>query len=163
MTAMIVSFFESMKYVGHMLPVAFLRVYTGYYFFNRAMEHFDGDFLVQPILSRSIDEWLPVSQAPEWYKDVLESIVVPNWKIFAYLVTYCEFAIGICFIIGFFVRPTALLGIFLTANLFYQTGPFVSDLHRLFLAIFMMMWWVGAGRCMGMDYFFYKRQRGIWW
>jgi uncharacterized membrane protein YphA (DoxX/SURF4 family) len=106
---------------------------------------FLGDFLVQPILSRSIDEWLPVSQAPEWYKDVLESIVVPNWKIFAYLVTYCEFAIGICFIIGFFVRPTALLGIFLTANLFYQTGPFVGDLHRLFLAIFMMMWWVGAG------------------
>lgn len=160
---MIVSFFESMKYVGHMLPIAFLRVYMGYFFLERALERFDGDFLVQPMLSRSIDEWLPISTAPEWYKDILERVVVPNWKVFAYLVTYTEFLIGISFLIGFLVRPVALLGVLLTINFFYNTGPSVADLHRMFLAVFIIMWWVGAGRCMGFDYFFYKRQRGIWW
>lgn len=161
--SMIVSFFESVKYVGHMLPIAFLRLYMGYFFLERALERFDGDFLVQPILSRSIDEWLPISTAPEWYKDVLETVVVPNWKIFAYLITCTEFIIGVSFLIGFLVRPVALMGVFLTINFFYNTGPSVADLHRMFLAVFIIMWWVGAGRCMGFDYFFYKRQRGIWW
>lgn len=163
MPTMIVSFFESIKYVGHMLPMAFLRIYTGYFFLERALSRFEGDFLVQPILSRAIDEWLPVSSAPEWYKSILETVVVPNWKVFAYLVTYCEFLIGVSFMIGFLVRPTALIGLFLTLNFFYNTGPYIGDLHRLFLAIFAVMWWLGAGRCLGLDYFFYKRQRGIWW
>jgi len=160
---MIVSFFESMKYVGHMFPIAILRVYMGYFFLERALDQFNGDFLVQPILSRSIDEWLPISTAPEWYKDILESVVVPNWKVFAYLVTYTEFLIGVSFLIGFLVRPFALLGVFLTMNFFYKTGSLVTDLHHVILAVFIVMWWVGAGRCMGFDYFFYKRQRGIWW
>lgn len=146
-----------------MIPVAFLRIYTGYYFFVRAQSRFNEDFLVQPILSRSIDEWLPKSNSPEWYKHLLESVVVPNWKIFAYLITYSEFFIGLSFMFGFVVRPAALLGLFLTINFFYNSNPVVGDLHRLFLALFVMMWWSGAGRCLGLDYFFYKRQRGIWW
>ncbi|MCC7403116.1 MAG: DoxX family membrane protein [Bdellovibrionales bacterium] len=160
---MIVSFFESIKYVGHMLPIAFLRIYMGYFFLQRALERLNSEFLVQPILSRSIDEWLPISTAPEWYKDLLETIVVPNWKVFAYLITYSEFVIGISFLLGFLVRPVAILGVFLTINFFYNTGAAVADLHRVFLTIFIVMWWVGAGRCMGFDFFFYKRRRGIWW
>lgn len=160
---MIVSFFESVKYVGHMLPVAFLRIYVGYYFLQKSLTRFDSDFLVQPILSRSIDEWLPISTAPDWYKNILETIVVPNWKIFAYLITYCEFIIGVAFILGFLVRPIAILGLILTLNFFYNTSPVVGDLHRFYMVLFFTMWWLGAGRCLGFDYFFYKRQRGIWW
>ena len=34
---MLVSIFESAKYIGHLIPVAFMRIFVGYYFFQEAM------------------------------------------------------------------------------------------------------------------------------
>jgi thiosulfate dehydrogenase (quinone) large subunit len=31
------------------------------------------------------------------------------------------------------------------------------------LVLFLILAWLGAGRCLGLDYFFYKRDRGMWW
>ncbi len=160
---MFVAFFESVKYVGHLLPLSFLRIYVGYYFLGNAIAKLDGDYLLQPRLAAAINEFLPQSQAPAWYASLLETWVVPNWHIFAYSITYCEFVIGICFMIGFLVRPVALLGVFLSLNYIYTSAPSLAELHKAYLAIFLIMAWLGAGRCLGFDYFFFKRNRGIWW
>lgn len=160
---MITAFFESIRYVGYLWPMAFLRIYVSYYYLDMAYARVNGDFLEAPRLAVSITRWIPMSHAPEWYLEFLENVVVPNWKIFAYTITYFEFVIGISFLIGFLVRPVALLGIFLCINSIYAIGFPTVEQHQLLLSVFLVLLLMGAGRCLGLDYFFYKRQRGLWW
>lgn len=160
---MIVTFFESFKYVGHMFPLIVLRGYTALFFLGSAYEKYDGDFLFRPRLAATINEFLPLSEAPSWYQGVVESVVVPNWQIFAYLFTYCEFLIGLSLLLGFLVRPLCLLGLLLTGNYVYMLSPAESQTYQLLLTVFLVLGWIGAGRCLGFDYYFFKRQRGIWW
>ena len=160
---MIVAFFESFKYVGHMFPMALLRIFMGLFFIGSGYDKYNGDYLFEPRLAASINSHLPLSSAPDWYKTVVETVVVPNWQIFAYTITYCEFLIGFGFLIGFLVRPLSLLGFLISLNFVYLSSPDVSLLYKTYLAMFATMAWLGAGRCLGFDYFFFKRQRGIWW
>ena len=104
-----------------------------------------------------------MSSAPDWYKEFLDKVVVPNWQVFAYCVVYFGFLVGISFILGFFVRPVALIAALVTLNFIYNSGPEIIELHKLHLVLFLILAWLGAGRCMGLDYFFYKRDRGMWW
>lgn len=160
---MFVAFVESIKYVGHLFPIAFLRVFLGYFYLNLALEKIRGDFLLLPRLAADISDWLPRSQVPEWYKSFIEFYFIPNWQFFAYAVTTLEFAIGVSFILGYLVRPVALLGVFLCMNMVLLGGPAQEDLQKTLLAVHFTMAWLGAGRCLGIDYFFYKRKRGLWW
>jgi thiosulfate dehydrogenase (quinone) large subunit len=160
---MFVAFFESAKYVGHLYPIAIMRIYLGYYFLNTALVRLSGEFLKQPKLAATIVENLPHHDLPTWYANILHDVVVPNWQFFAYFITYCEFIIGVSFLIGFLVRPASLIGLFLMFNFIYAGSNASVDLQQTFLALFIVMFWVGAGRCFGLDYYFYKRQRGLWW
>ena len=157
------AFFESFRYVSHLIPLAFMRVYMGYYFFEQGLLNAKGEFLLQPRLAAQISEWLPQSSAPLWYKSFVGEYVVEHWRVFAYSITYFEFLIAVSFILGFFVRPVAILGMFLCLNFIYNSNPITVDLHRTMFALFFVMLWAGAGRCFGFDYFFFKRHRGIWW
>lgn len=161
---MVVAFVESIKYVGHLLPVAFLRVFIGYFYFNQALLGAYGRFLTQPILAEDVRNFLPQNAAPVWYKVFLETVVVPNWQIFAYAVVVMQMVIGVSYIIGYLVRPMSLLGIFLALNLTLALGGQPTQLQTTFLLVLhFTLGWMGAGRCLGLDYFFYKRRRGIWW
>lgn len=160
---MIAAFFESIRYVGLLFPVAFLRIFVGYQYFGTALNKAQGDYLVQPRLAAEISEWLPQSSAPLWYKSLISEYAIEQWQVLAYTITYCEFLIGVSFILGFFVRPVSMLGIFLSINFIYNSSPVAADMHQAYLTIFITMLWLGAGRCIGLDYFFFKRQRGIWW
>lgn len=160
---MIISFLESFKYVGHLLPVVFLRVFLGYYYLNQALLKYAGDYLFRPRLAAEIAEWLPTSQAPIGYKAFIESYVIPNWQYFAYGVTGLEFLIAFSYLFGLFVRPVALLAAFVAFNFALLSGPSIEPLFKTFFAIHLTLAWLGAGRCLGFDYFFYKRQRGLWW
>ena len=162
-TLMLVAYLESLKYVGHLFPVALLRIYLGWSFLITAWGRYQGDYLSQPRIAATITEWAPSSAAPEWYKEFLDRVVVPNWQVFAYCVVYFGFLVGLSFILGFFVRPVALLAAVVTLNFVYNSGPDLIELHKLHLVLFLILAWLGAGRCLGMDYFFYKRDRGLWW
>lgn len=160
---MFVAFFESVKYVGHLLPIAFLRVFLGYFYLEQALLKYKGDFLFRPRLAAQAVESLPSLQAPEWYRSVIETVIIPNWQVFAYVFTGVEFCIAVSYILGYVVRPVALMGVLLSLNLLILSGPASEDLHKTFLAIHILMAWVGAGRCLGFDYYFFKRRRGMWW
>lgn len=161
---MLVAFVESIKYVGHLLPVAFLRVFLGYYYFNQALINLHGDFLTHAYLAEDIRNHLPVSTAPDWYKVFLETIAIPNWHFFAVSIVVLQFAVGVSYILGYLVRPLSLVAIFLGMNLMLALGPHQSELQSTFmLLIHFTLGWLGAGRCLGVDYYFYKRRRGIWW
>ncbi len=158
---MIVSFFESLKYVGHLWPISFLRIFVGYYYFEQALEKVQGEFLQRPVIAAMIHEWLPSSSVPEWYRVIIEQIVLPHWEIFAYIVVAVQFFIGGSYLIGYMVRPASLLGIFFCLNGIHQSG--LLEFQELMMAVFFTLGWIGAGRCLGIDYFFFKRRRGIWW
>jgi thiosulfate dehydrogenase (quinone) large subunit len=161
---MLVAFVESIKYVGHLLPVAFLRVFLGYYYFNQALLQLHGDFLTHAYLAEDVRNFLPRSTAPEWYKHFLEVIVIPNWQIFAWVIVIAHLVIGLSYILGYLVRPMSALAILLGLNLMLALGTQQYELQTTFvLVIHFTLGWLGAGRCLGLDYYFYKRRRGIWW
>ena len=160
---MFAAFFESVKYVGHLVPLSFLRVYLGYSYLQMALLKFNSDFLVRPRLAGEVAEILPGLQAPLWYKNAIESILIPHWQTFAFGVMGLEFAIAISYLFGYVVRPVAVLAAIMAFNQVILAGPEHDDLPRLLLAIHLLMAWVGAGRCLGFDYYFYKRRRGLWW
>lgn len=160
---MIYAFLESFKYVGHLFPIVILRVYVGQWFLAQALIKIRTDYLYQPKLAAMISENLAYSVAPGWYKHFLETTVIPNWQVFAYSHTYFEFLVGVSLIIGFLSRPMALVGALIATSGFYISQGETTTLYQLLLVICLVLAWLGAGRCLGLDYFFFKRQRGIFW
>ena len=160
---MLFAFFESVKYVGHLFPIALLRVYLGYFYINQAILRYGSDFLDQPRLAESALHWLPRSLAPMWYREFLQHVLIPNWLFFAFSIMVAEMLIGLSLVFGYLVRPFCLLGLILSLNMLWIYGPDDASLYRTLIAVFITLAWLGAGRCLGCDYFFYKRRRGIWW
>ena len=160
---MIYSFFESLKYSGHLLPISFLRFFIGAYYLQHFLEKYNGDFLNRPTLAAQIAESIPGLQIPGWYKLFLETLFIPHWQIFAFTILGIELCIAISYLLGYVVRPIAIVAAILSLNLMILLGPATEDLNRIFVVIHLTLAWLGAGRCLGLDYYFYKRQRGLWW
>ena len=161
---MLVAFVESIKYVGHLLPIAFLRIFVGYYYFNQALINLHGDFMTHAYLAEDIRNYLPRSPAPEWYKALLENVIIANWQPIAVGITVCYLLIGLSYILGYLVRPFSFVAIVLGLALMLALGPQQSELLTTFaLVLHFTLGWLGAGRCLGVDYYFFKRRRGIWW
>ncbi|MEY4617515.1 MAG: hypothetical protein RJB66_2475 [Pseudomonadota bacterium] len=162
---MLVAFLESFKYVGHMFPIVLLRAFIGWYYLKQALQKYSGEFLFKPLLSHQLSEWLPHSGAAVGYKAFIEEFVIPhpNWVVFAYAITALEFLVAFSYLTGFLVRPLAVLAAFLCFNLAMLSGPAQEPFYLTLFVVHVTLAWLGAGRCFGLDYFFYKRRRGIWW
>jgi thiosulfate dehydrogenase [quinone] large subunit len=160
---MMIAYLESLKYVGHLWPVALFRMAMGYWFLRLAVARVESDYLLQPKLAALISETNSSLPSDTWWTQFLDHVVVPYWQFFAYTQVYTEFLVGISFLLGFFVRPVALAGALLAISLVSIDGPMLATQHRLETAVFLLLAWVGAGRCLGLDYYFYKRHRGWMW
>lgn len=160
---MLVSFLESFKYLGHLYPIAFLRVYLGYFYLESAIRKYNEGYLDQPIIVEMITQWLPSSNAPNWYQTIIEVLAVPNWIAFSTIFIAIEFIIGISFLIGYLVRPMSIIAIFIALNFMWFSSPDQATLFKALIAINVTLCWIGAGRCFGIDYYFYKRMRGWLW
>tara|TARA_B100001248_G_C27384910_1_gene459078 strand:+ start:1172 stop:1654 length:483 start_codon:yes stop_codon:yes gene_type:complete len=160
---MLVAFLESIKYAGHLFPIAFLRIFMGYYYLQEATEKYSSDYLTQPLLAETISESLRNQIPPLWLHSFLENVAIPYWQVFAHLLASVEFALGICLLIGYLVRPACLLAVLVSTFFIWISPPEQAFLHTTFIAINITLAWFGAGRCIGFDYYFYKRMRGIWW
>jgi thiosulfate dehydrogenase [quinone] large subunit len=160
---MLVAFFESIKYSGHLVPISFLRIFVGYYYLQSFLAKFSGDFLIRPRVAEMISQNLMTSQAPEWMKWILNTYMVVHWQGFAFSLVALELAIAVSYIVGYVVRPTALLGAFLTVFMIYLNPAASQDFFKILLATHVTFAWLGAGRCLGLDYYYFKRVRGVWW
>ena len=160
---MIVSFLESFKYIGHFYPIAFLRVYLGYFYLEQASFHYKGDFSTQPQLSEMINQWAPSSGAPGWYQDFLIQIVAEQWQFFSSAISVTEFLIGLSLVLGYLVRPFTVLAAFVAMHFLWISSPDQSLLYKTLIAVNLSLCWLGAGRCFGIDYYFYKKMRGWLW
>ena len=160
---MFAAFIDSVKYVGHLIPVAFLRIFMGYYYLQQALFKYNGDFLARPRLAAQIADVLPGLNAPFWYKMIIERMVIQHWQGFAFIILGLEFTIAFSYLLGYVVRPVAILGVFISLNYLILLGNGTDDLYRTFMAVHLIMALIGAGRCLGFDYYFFKRRRGLWW
>ena len=160
---MLVSFLESLRYVGHLFPLSVLRIYMGYVFFVDAIEKKSRGFLEQPLLVDQLQKGMKFGSVPPWYEDVVKSVMIPHWQWCAYLLIFLQLFVGASYLIGYVVRPAAIIGMVLSLHFLAMASGSEIVTYQTFVVIHMTLGWLGAGRCLGIDYYFYKRHRGYWW
>jgi len=101
--------------------------------------------------------------AVSFYRPFLSTVVVPHAVFFGYSVGVIESIIGICLLLGFWVRAASVLAILFLLNLTLATwwGPghgapiwryFGAELDHLpLLLLFIIFFAVDAGRVWGLD------------
>lgn len=135
--------------------LAFLRVTTGLFFLYQGLQKLkEGSHFTQA-LPGILHHWA-VTNPLVWYKSFLLQGVIPHAPLFAQLVIFGEIAVGVSFLLGFFIRfsgPCAVL-----MNLSYllasqQTGPAALGVNLAFILISMSLFWGNAGHYCGLDQF----------
>ncbi len=160
---MIRELLESLKYVGHYFAICFLRIYVGIHIFNLGWSKYHGDYINEPLLAAQINEFLRLGSYPAAIEYFFIEIVRPYWSIFAQLQVSLEIATGLLLIFGFLVRPTVFLLLVYLWSFSYIQDQVLWPWISLFSAVLFTLGWAGAGRCVGLDYYFYKRYRGFLW
>lgn len=92
-----------------------------------------------------------------WFAWLYETLVVPNAVLFSWLTIVLQVLLGLAFIVGFAVRPAALVGLTLDFSIFMlgnsRIPPFFAVMHLFVLA-------TGAGRFYGLDGYLIGRLEG---
>jgi uncharacterized membrane protein YphA (DoxX/SURF4 family) len=103
------------------------------------------------------------SSAVGFYRPFLSGLVLPHAVFFGYLVGVIELAVGIALLLGLWVRPACLLGIFFLLNLtlaaWWEPGHgaavwryFGARLDTLPLTLLLIIFFAAdAGRVWGLD------------
>ena len=100
-----------------------------------------------------------------WYKDFLETTVLPHAALFATLQTIGEVAVGVGLLFGVLTRLAAVLGLFLALNfgLATQWMSFGQQgFHVLLITSMVIFLITGAGRRWGFDHWL-RRTRALRW
>lgn len=160
---MIAELLESLKYVGHYFAIFFFRIYIGFFVLNMGLDKYSTSYITEPFLAAQINENLSLSQTPEIVDYFYLDIVRPHWTYFASFQLYLEIIAGLLIIFGFCVRPTALILILYFGLIVYIANQNLWPWFGLLSAALFALGWAGAGRCVGLDYYFYKRYRGFLW
>jgi thiosulfate dehydrogenase (quinone) large subunit len=79
-----------------------------------------------------------------WYASFLQSFVLPNAALFAYLVTFGEVLIGIALILGILTGIASFFGVFMNLN-YLLAGAVSTNPILGFLALFLILAWRIAG------------------
>jgi len=160
---MLQAYFESIKYVGHLLPMSFLRIFLGYFYLDLVFKDWKSFILGVGGYSDIFVEALNKAQIPAWYRLLLSEQIIPHWQVYAFIIIGLQLAVGVSYIIGYVVRPISILAVFLCLN-YLMIYPAEREIFfKLCIACHAILAWAGAGRCLGIDYYFYKRRRGLWW
>jgi thiosulfate dehydrogenase (quinone) large subunit len=79
-----------------------------------------------------------------WYASFLQSVVLPNATVFAYLVTFGEVLIGLGLIFGVLTGIAAFFGVFMNLNFLLAGAVSINPVIGT-LAIFLVLAWRIAG------------------
>jgi thiosulfate dehydrogenase [quinone] large subunit len=160
---MILSFLESLKHTGGLKSIALLRIYVGFYYLEKFLKKINSDFLTQPLFASELNEAIAKITISPSYKTFLESIVIHNWLVSSYIVVIAEGAIAISYILGYLTRPIAIIACLIVIFFISVSSVASAESLRLLLAIHVTLLLIGGGRCLGIDYYFYKKDRGLLW
>lgn len=158
---MFLAYLESVKYVGHLWPLALVRIVIGYHSLSLAVQRWQAGYLENAYISEKLN--LSEAMVSGFYFDLVKSVVQSQWLAATYMLIFAESLIGISYILGFGVRVTSLLGLVVASHL-YLFFEFASSPGQVYLIyIHLLFCLLGAGRCLGLDYYFYKSRRGLLW
>lgn len=160
---MLQAYFESIKYVGHLLPLSFLRIFLGYFYLDLTIKDWKQYLMGVAGYSDVFVEALNKSHIPSWFRVLLSEQIIPYWQTFAFLIIGFQLAVAVSYIIGYVVRPVSILAILLCVIYLMIFSTEQEIFFKLLIACHFVLAWAGAGRCLGLDYYFYKRRRGVWW
>lgn len=159
---MLASYLESIKYVGHMYPVAFVRILLGYQSLSMVVSRINTGYLEHAYISERLN-LSAGGENPGLYFELFKNLIQGQWLPMTYILIISEIAIGCSYILGFGVRIASLLGMLLSLHIYlyfdFQSSPGQIYLFYVHLLFFLL----GAGRCLGLDYYFFKSRRGLLW
>ena len=135
----------------HLWPITLLRVYTGvfflYYGFGKIRNPDFAEGLAGFVSGR-------LEGSVAFVRPFLESVVLPNKGLFAFLVSWGELAIGIALIVGLATRWASVAGAFMVAAFWATKGQGFLDAQNhdaVWFMIFVVLATVHAGRAHSVD------------
>ena len=132
-------------------PILALRVYTGLFFaWNGFGKISRGNFAdgMEGFLNAQLDNSFA------FYRPFIESVVLPNKAVFAAVVAWGEFAVGLAMIVGLATRYAAAVGAILVLNFWFAKGlPILAGTNHdvVWFVIFVVLGMVPAGKIAGLD------------
>lgn len=136
-------------------PIALARILMGLLWLTSLRWKLPPDFTSST--QTSLREWLQLEvdhAAFSSYGELIESLVLPNFTLFAWLVFMTELAVGVSLLFGAFTRLGAFVGLLMSVNL----GIGLLDVPNEWpWAYLMMAMWHGtllvsdAGQLWGID------------
>lgn len=136
---------------AHVWPITLLRVYTGvfflYYGFGKIRNPQFGDGLAGFVSSQ-------LENSAGFIRPFLESVVLPNKGLFAFLVSWGELAIGLALILGLATRWASVAGALMVGAFWATKGQGFLDAQNhdvIWFMIFVVLAAVHAGRAHSVD------------
>lgn len=132
-------------------PIVLLRVYTGVFFLY---------FGFGKISRGNFDEGLTgfinsrLEESVGFFKPFLESVVLPNASVFAFLVSWGELLIGLALIVGLATRYASIAGALMVAAFWLTKGQGILDAQNhdaIWFFILVVLAGLHAGRTMALD------------
>lgn len=132
-------------------PIAALRIYTGIFF----LIHGFGKVSRGGAFADGMAGFLSSQENTfGFYRGIIESVIIPNKGLFAFLVAWGELALGVALILGIATRYAGFAGAFLTMNFWFaKGGGFFSGQNHdtVWMMILLVLALLPAGRVFGVD------------
>ena len=132
-------------------PIVMLRVYTGVFFIYYGFRKITNENFADG-LAGFVNGQLENSFG--FFRGFLESVVLPNKGLFAFLVGWGEFLVGIALVIGLATRYAAIAGAVMVASFWFAKGQGILDAQNhdvIWFFIFVVLAGLHAGRVVSVD------------
>ena len=132
-------------------PIVLLRIYTGVFFVYHGFGKIRRDNFSDGVVGFLNGQ---AEGTFSFYRPFVESVVLPNQELFAFLVGWGELAIGLSMIVGLATRYSAVAGVVMVANFWFAKGQGVlagQNHDVVWMVVFIVLAGVHAGRTMGLD------------
>jgi thiosulfate dehydrogenase (quinone) large subunit len=140
--------------------IVILRLYIGYYLLQQGILKYLRGFPQSDWITRQIGDLNKV-EIYTWYKSFLINVVAPNRELFGSLVMSGEILIGICLVLGLFTRLSAILGVFLLLNYYFEPGMARGGAslaqQQTFIVVLVVLVLSNPGRTLGLDGLLFKK------
>jgi thiosulfate dehydrogenase [quinone] large subunit len=129
-----------------------IRLYVGYQWLNAGWHKITADAWTGKNSGAAIEGFVKGALAKAeggqdvtgWYASFLEHVVLPNAKVFAYMVAYGEVLVGLGLILGLLTGIAAFFGGFMNVS-FLFAGTLSSNPLLFILATWLVLAWKVAG------------------